>query len=372
MYVTGAKIYSFDNSLDKIIMVGDNLENISWKEIKMMTRDDPAYAWLKEKEQEDDQTADQAEPTITPLFSPDPDWYEEPLVEDSFGQPIFGDLVTSSPIFHAAIPPFKAPTRWDGVWAGIGCMSDNGLPFDSLEMAIGLVILARRLRCPASLLIADAHALTTDSNETKIHSRAERLRGDIDRIFKNIGFRCKVFLASSLRNNSDHQAFFELVDGWERHLELELPPYLKLGMADSAFMASKNQLKVGWSTSAAPNIDEGRYHEPATDLRARHLQCHFGGIYTRPGFTLNGERPKAVPYTERDAPDERLMLTGGRREFNYRDQIARSNRSAKGLKKLEERIGLITGAFDCTFGQLDGDCVFHKAESLARLAAAGL
>lgn len=336
----------------------------------MMTHDDPAYTALQERES--NQTDGPAEHTLPPLSPPDPDWYEEPLVEDSFGQPIFGDLMTSSEIFHAAIPPIKPPGRWNGVWAGIGCMSDNGLPFDSLEMGLGLAILERRLHCSASLLIADVHALTTGGDETKVRERAKRLQSDISRIFENIGFSCDVFLASSLQNKSDYKEFLALADGWERNLKAQLPPYLKLGMADSAFMAANKQLKVGWSTSATPTIDEGRFHEPATDLRARHLQCSFGGLYTRPGFTLRGDRPKAIPYTEPAAPEDRFMLTGGDRAFDYRGQIAKSNRSAKGLKTLEHRVGLITGAFESEFRLLDGDSVFQKAESLARIAAAGL
>ena len=312
---------------------------------------------------------------VCPVPSPDPEWYEEPLVEDDFGRPLFADLVASSAVFHAGIPPISPPSRWAGVWAGIGCMSDLGLPFDFLEMVIGMAILSLRLRCPTSVLIADAHALTTGGDERGIRARAERLATDVKRVFANLGFCCDVFLASSLLDDPAHQAFLALANGWERNAEPGLPglpPYLKLGMADSAFMALNRFLKVGWSTSATPTIDEGRFHEPATDLRARHLQCGFGGIYTRPGFTLRGDRPRAVPYTELTAPEERLMLTAGHREFDYRGQIAMSNRSPKALKNLENRIGLITGAFEREFGQLDGDGVFHKAESLARIATAGL
>jgi hypothetical protein len=339
-----------------------------------MTRYNPAHVALLEHES-DEPSGQTNEPKTPPLFPPDPDWYEEPLVEDSFGQPIFAELMTSSAIFHAAIPPIDAPVRWNGVWAGIGCMSDNGLPFDSLEMAIGLQILARRLHCPASLLIADAHALTTGGDERKVHARAERLADDVRRIFDNLEFSCEVFLASSLRDNPAHQAFLALANGWERNLEpglSGLPPYLKLGMADSAYMALNNRLKVGWSTSATPTIDEGRFHEPATDLRARHLQCTFGGIYTRPGFTLRGDRPKAVPYTELAAPEDRFMLTGGHQKLDYRGQIATANRSAKALRNLELRVGLITSAFEQEFGHLEGDTIFHKAESLARIATVGL
>ena len=310
------------------------------------------------------------EPQATP--PPAPDWFEEPLVEDSFGEPIFSDLAFSSEVFHASIPPIDPPTRWTGVWAGIGCMSDHGLPFDFLEMAIGLVILGRRLGCPASLLIADAHALTTDGEKTRIAARAESLSDHVRGIFANLGCSCDVFLGSTLQQNPAHQEFVALAEAWERNLEPGLPPYLRLGMADSAFMASKNGLKLGWSMFAVPTIDKGGFHEPATDLRARHLQCTFGGVYTRPGFTLRGDRPKAVPYTELAAPEDRFMLTGGRREFDYRGQVARSNRSAKALRNLEYRIGLITGAFEREFSQLEGDTVFHKAESLARIATAGL
>jgi hypothetical protein len=251
-------------------------------------------------------------------------------------------------------------------------MSDLPLPFEFLEMALGLVILGRRLCCPASLLIADAHALTTDTDEARIAVRAARITGDVRRIFDNLGFPCDIFLASSLRDNPCHRNFVALADGWERNLEPGLPPYLRLAMADSAFMALNCQLKVGWSMSAMPTVDKGGFHEPATDLRARHLQCRFGGIYTRPGFSLRGDRPNAVPYTEMHAPEDRLMLTGSRRGLDYRSQIARSNRSAKALRNLEQRVGLITGAFESQFGQLDGNTVFHKAELLARIATFGL
>lgn len=320
-----------------------------------------------------DVPGDRSDETETsPALPPDPDWYEEPLVEDSFGQPNFSDLVSSSPVFHAAIPPINPPDRWAGVWAGIGCTSDNGLPFDFLEMTLGLEILSRRLRCPANLLIADAHAMTEDRDETKIRRRAARLASDVRGIFANLRFPCDVFLASTLQDNAVHREFVSLADGWERNLEPGLPRYLRLGMADSAFMAMNHRLKVGWSMSAAPTIDKGGFHEPATDLRARHLHPTFGGIYTRPGFSLRGDRPNAVPYTELHAPEDRLMLTDRRGEFDYSGQITMSNRSAKSLRKLESRIGLITGAYEQQFRQLDGDTVFRKAESLARIATIGM
>jgi hypothetical protein len=135
-----------------------------------------------------------SEADSVPLLSHDPEWYEEPMVEDDFGRPLFTELMSCSEVFHASIPPIDPPSRWTGVWAGIGCMSDNGLPFDSLEMSIGLAILARRLRCPASLLIADAHALTTGGDEARIRARADRLADDVIRIVSNLGFSCDVSL----------------------------------------------------------------------------------------------------------------------------------------------------------------------------------
>src|ERR1019366_9223002 len=187
---------------------------------------------------------------------------------------------------------------------------------------------------------ADAHALTTDPNEARIAARAARLVDDVRRIFVNLGFSCEIFLASTLQENPAYREFVALAEGWERNLEPGLPPYLRLGMADSAFMASNHWLKVGWSMSATPTIDKGGFHEPATDLRARQLKCSFGGIYTRPGFTLRGHRPSAVPYAELVAAEDRLMLIAGHREIDYRGQIAKANRSAKGVRNLEHRIGL--------------------------------
>ena len=337
-----------------------------------MTRDNPAYTAVQEHE--DDAQSGHAKETTAPPSVPlvDPDWYEEPLVEDSFGQPIFSDLMSTSSIFYAGIPPIDPPANWSGVWAGIGCMSDVGLPFDFLEMGIGLAILARKLRCKASLLIADAHALTTDNDKAKICARAERIARHVRRIFANLGFCCDVFFASTLLDDPVHKEFVALAGAWERNGEPGLPPYLRLGMADSAFMALNCRLKVGWSMSANPTIDKGGYHEPATDLRARHLQCRFGGIYTRPGFTLRREWPNTVPYTELRDPEARLMLTGRLSNFDYSGQIAKANRSAKSLRNLEHRVGLITGAFEQEFGELGGDTTFQKAESLARIATVGL
>jgi hypothetical protein len=127
---------------------------------------------------------------------------------------------------------------------------------------------------------------------------------------------------------------------------------------------------VGWSTSSKPTLHNGGFHEPATDLRARHLHCGFGGFYTRPGFTLHRNRPIAAPYTELVSQEDRLMLTGGQR--NYRCQVEQSNRSLKTMTSLEQRVGIITTAFELEFGQLDGDSIYEKAESLARIATAGL
>jgi hypothetical protein len=330
-----------------------------------MTRDDPAYTALVDPMPSNASgKTDECEP-----LPPDPDWYSEPLVEDSFGQPILEELQSSSPIFHAAIPPIHFPSRWNGVWAGFGCMSDKGLPFEALEMILGLAALGRQLRCGTSLLIADAHALSAGGDEGLVRARAERLTHDLQTICSNINIECRVFLASSLSGIPRFDEYHDLAKGWERNLEPDLPPYLLRGMADSAYMASKNCLKLGWSTSSTPSVDEGRFHEPATDLRARHLQAKFGGIYTRPGFTLRGDRPKAVPYTEIAAPEERFMLTGPHADFDYLSQVMKAKRSAKAVRSLEYRIGLITDAYEQQgFGRLEGNNVFHRAESLARIA----
>jgi hypothetical protein len=331
----------------------------------MNSAKDLAYPAAVE-EREDERTTGKPNETNPPAS--DPDWYSEPLVEDSFGQPIFGELQSSSPIFHAEVPPITAPHRWKSVWAGFGCMSDNGLPFDALEMILGMAVLGRQLRCETDLLIADAHALTTGGDECNVQLRAERLMRDLKKIFNNFGVRCHVFLASTLSGQPLFEEYHALAQGWERNLEPGLPPYLLRGMADSAYMASNNCLKLGWSTSPTPSVDEGRFHEPATDLRARQLQTKFGGIYTRPGFTLRGDRPKAVPYTEIAAPEDRFMLTGPNATLEYEGQVSEARRSAKAVRSLASRVSLITDAYENNFGQLKGDNVFQKAESLAKIA----
>jgi hypothetical protein len=310
---------------------------------------------------------DQSGPSNTSNLLPDP---EEPSVEDDFGWPILEEIMATSKIFHAAVPPLNPPERWAGVWAGIGCMSDMGWPFELLEMLIGIATVARRLRSKCKVLVADEHAKTTEADSTKVLERAERLRRDLSKILFNLQFPCEVFLASSLQGNVEYQACLGLADDWQRKFEPSLPAYLKLGMADSAFMALNKHVKVGWSTSPKPTLDKGGFHEPATDLRARQLQGGFGGIYTRPGFTLHRNRPIAAPYTELVSQEDRLMLTGG--QHNYRRQVERSNRSPKTLKSLEQRLGFITAAFELEFGLLDGNSIFDKAETLARIATTGL
>ena len=308
----------------------------------------------------------------------DPSWYSEPLVEDSFGEPTVEDRLTQPdldevsstlPIIHATISPTEKPLYWDRVWFGVGCTSDHGLPFDALEMMIGQGILRRRLSCESSVLIADAHALYVGENVEQVGARAKCLADCIKAVLKNLGLTSTVFLASSLDDDPGYRRYLGLAEAWRNNLEPGLPPYLVRGMADSAYMASKRCLKLGWSTSPVPTMGSGRFHEPATDLRALQIQRQFGGAYTRPGFTLRGDRPISIPYAEIKEPEDRLMLTGlhfqFNRRLNYVDQIARSNQSAKGLKKLDFRLRLITDAYVKNFRKLDGESVFQKAEALA-------
>jgi hypothetical protein len=311
----------------------------------------------------------------------DPSWYSEPLVEDSFGeltvedrltQPALDEVRSTLPIIHAAISPIETPTYWDRVWLGIGCTSDNGLPFDALEMMIVQGILCRRLGCESSLLIADAHAVYVGENVDQVNARAKCLADCLKEVLTNLGLTSTVFLASSLDNDPGYRRYLGLAEAWRANLEPGLPPYLVRGMADSAYMASKRCLKLGWSTSPEPTLGSGRFHEPATDLRALQIQRQFGGAYTRPGFTLRGDRPISIPYAETREPEDRLMLTGLHFQFNcrlnYVDQIARSNQSARGLKRLEYRLSLITDAYERHFRKLNGESVFLKAEALARIA----
>lgn len=258
------------------------------------------------------------------------------------------------------------------VWEGFGLLSDEGLPFDSLQMALAAkeLAVANRLATDLVVLLADEHACSTGSASSVVARRAARRSTEMRAICELLRLPVRVLLASELGRDPLFANKLGRARQWASGArQSDAPPpaeYTIRAIADDLYFASLGGVKVGWSRASTISPGRGRHHEPEVDLLASTLDPAISAVYVRAGVTLDSKRPAAVPYTEFE-PASRLMLTGPHRG-DFARKLAAPDVSPKRARAVAEHIELTVEAFEKLIGQLDGGDVVEKAEDLvARL-----
>ena len=199
-------------------------------------------------------------------------------------------------------------------WAGWGLLSDNGLPFDAMQMLLAAKELHSSLTpgIPVRILLPDRHAESNGVDPDVVRMRGDRLREDVGRLADLLEMPIEVIRSSELVDTTDFRRSLREVDRWIRSTasEGEVSEYTRLGMADVLFMSSFGGVKVGWSISPDICAKGGRNHEPRTDLLAQQIAPSVSAVYVPHGCRMDRKRPRSAPYLEMHDTAARFMLTG--------------------------------------------------------------
>jgi hypothetical protein len=262
-------------------------------------------------------------------------------------------------------------------WFGLGLLSDHGLPLCCMHMFLA----AKALEChrpsdqPLVVLLADAHALQAGHAAADVGRRARIRAQEVRAIAGVIGLDLQLRLASEMDADPLFRDDFDRVRTWLASAEAAamppLPIYIQRGIADVLNFNRRCGVKIGWSVSTRLQPGQGRHHEPETDLVAARIQPATAAVYVRHGVTLDVRRPRAVPYTEMDDPEHRLMLTGpsaGR----YAERVAGCLLGARRRTELLDHLARTVEAHEALVGPLPGADVIAKAERLQQEIAENL
>jgi hypothetical protein len=280
---------------------------------------------------------------------------------------------TAPPIglIWANVGPDNEPYAYS--WLGLGLLSDNGLPFDCVQMFLAAKYLCLQADdgVPLKVLLADAHALTTGTvTDETVNPRAARREGEVKAISALLGIPCEVIRASACDADPD---FCDILDEVRRLVagntigDAEPPPgYIIRGIADVLYFNQDGGLKVGWSAHSDLKEGRGRNDEFGTDIRAAKIKPGVRAVYVRHGVTLDSKRPRAVPYTEGKDTSVRLMLTGKGRG-NFKAKLNAENVSENRRWEVLEHVTVTVSAFEMLVRPLDGDGIIEKAEAIVGL-----
>jgi hypothetical protein len=255
-----------------------------------------------------------------------------------------------------------------GSWFGFGLLSDLGLPFDSLQMflaakAIGVLQGSDE---PPVVLLADEHALSAGASAASVRARARERRREIAAISRVLETRFETVLASEIAAKPGYVCILAEARDWLARNPCDetrtFAEYSIRGVADDLYFARSGRAKVGWSSEPTIRAGHGGHHEPETDAIALRMERSFAARYVRVGTTLDSKRPKAVPYTQREATDHRLMLTGSDAGGFARKFVA-SGASERRLEAMEAHLAITVAAFEALVKPLAGQLV-HKAEAI--------
>lgn len=256
-------------------------------------------------------------------------------------------------------------------WFGLGLLSDHGLPLCCMHMFLA----AKALEChrpsaqPLIVLLADAHALQAGHPAADVARRARIRAREVRAIAATLRLDLQLRLASQMDADPLFREDYDRVRTWLASAEAAamppLPIYIQRGVADVLHFNRRGGVKIGWSVSSRLQPGQGRHHEPETDLLAARIQPETAAVYVRHGVTLDVSRPRAVPYTELEDPERRLMLTGpsaGR----YAARVAGCRLSARRRAELLDHLARTVEAHESLVGPLSGADVIAKVECLQR------
>jgi hypothetical protein len=184
-----------------------------------------------------------------------------------------------------------------------------GLPFDVL----GMILVAERIKRSLGLKeiyhhIADTHAKTNEWIDSKeVDRRAKTVEQTLLRVASNLqlsGFN--VALSSSFDKSSDYE---DLVKHFKEKSQTH--EYVIREMADMEWYRTKHRtsVKMGWiiqATEAPAGFDERLFDQEYKKIEGEKLSF----VYTKPGRTLDLNRPKASPYIQ-IAGENRILLEKG-------------------------------------------------------------
>lgn len=252
-------------------------------------------------------------------------------------------------------------------WFGLGLMSDHGLPLCSMHMFLAAKALesTRPSAHPLVVLLADAHALQAGHAAADVCRRARIRAQEVRAIASALGLDVQVRLASQMGADPLFSSDSDRTRAWLASPEANdlpsLPVYIQRGIADVLYFNRVGGVKIGWSVSRRIEPGQGRHHEPETDLVAARIDPATSAVYVRHGVTLDVRRPRAVPYTEMNDPEQRLMLTGpvaGR----YAARLRGCRLSARRRAEVLDHLALTIEACETLVGPLPGIDPVAKAE----------
>jgi len=261
----------------------------------------------------------------------------------------------------------------DRVFFGVGCTSNEGLPFDALAMPLAAIATGLVSdRQPLTVLIADAHAAMGACDARDATKRATTRVADIQRVGRALGQPVEVVLASDLVGRPNHNFARQLVDRWLADGDAgTVNRYNALAIGDSVYMAMNGHLKVGWTRYAQEQLAEGKGRSDeynGTDRFAKAILPSFAAMYVRHGVTTDSKHPAAVPYSvHAEGVGTRLMLTGdGIGGFAKKLAMASPNRTAAILDHVER----IVDAWELCVVPLNPGDAIGKAEQIVALVNA--
>lgn len=271
----------------------------------------------------------------------------KPFIDFVLNEPLIEQKPTLEATSFVALDSNPGGTIYYGTGLTTPRAIGVGLPFDVL----GMVLVAEKIKRTLGLKaiyhhIADTHAKTNEwIDPREVDRRANIVKETLLRVAANLqlsGFN--VALSSEFDESPEYE---ELVRHFrERSKEHE---YVIREMADMEWYRIKHGtiIKMGWiiqATEAPAGFDERLFDKEYRRIEGDKLSF----VYTKPGRTLDLNRPKASPYIQ-IAGENRLLLEKGENAAKKMDETSKRTNDFN-LGGARKHIESIVRAYEKLFG----------------------